>query len=180
MQRIQDFRQPTKNHSASRYFLMTTFSLFTCRGDLTGVASAYVYASFCYQEEQPKIFDATLSPPGSLFTPTGDLQLRNGSLKAKKAFLLGMRQKKSQEKRTASSHSTRHIHPGWLGNLAKKRITKCWGGDGEPREAVPEATAAPGSFRGEYGWDNGGKKDEREEGCGTGNAERAHNSYDTA
>lgn len=71
---------------------MILFSLFTCRGELMGVASAYAYASSCNWEEQPKIFDATLSKPTRLsLYPICDLQFRNGSLKANKAFLLGMR-----------------------------------------------------------------------------------------
>lgn len=70
---------------------MILFSSFTSWGELMGVASAYAYASSCYLEEQPKIFDATLGKPTRLsLYPTWDLQLRNGSLKAKKTFLLGM------------------------------------------------------------------------------------------
>lgn len=57
---------------------MILFSSFTCRGELMGVASAYAYASSCNWEEQPKIFDATLSKPTRLsLYPTCDLQLRN-------------------------------------------------------------------------------------------------------
>lgn len=109
---------------------MILFSSFTCRGELMGVASAYAYASSCNWEEQPKIFDATLSKPTRLsLYPICDLQLRNEVWK-----------------------QTRHFYLGWDRKARKRgQLLKRWG-HGEPGEAAPEATAALGSFQEEHGW----------------------------